>query len=220
MKKLLLLICFGIILFEACKKDEEDTNANYFIDTRDNTKYKTVDIGNQTWMAENLKYTGGGIALGDAYGPVSNDTTPLLLFAYEDDIEYFKTYGCLYTWPAAKKACPDGWRLPTDNDWKELEKTLGMTDTEINKNLAWRGTNQGTQLKENGSSGFNALMSGVRSNFGGYALNQKGTTFWTSTEVTPTTAYHRTLYSNETGIHRGDAFKGDGVSVRCIKIKP
>ncbi len=72
-----------------------------------------------------------------------------------------KNLAVLYPWEEALKASPAGWRLPTSGDWEQLEIELGM-DPDAAETFGWRGTDQGAQLKEGGSSGFDALLSGYK----------------------------------------------------------
>jgi len=118
-------------------------------DSRDGKVYATVKIGSQTWMAQNLEYR-----------------TKTGTRAWGDDMGNVKKYGYLYDWAAAREACPKGWRLPSDADWKMLELHLGMAPDEFEKNRK-RAEGLGLKLKsatgwyENGNgnngSGFNAL---------------------------------------------------------------
>jgi len=216
MRHKLIILFFGVLLYQGCKKDI-DSNKQ-FVDKRDNESYKIIDIGNQTWMAENLRYRGGELKPGKGLDSISNDASPLHYYIYKDSKKYYKRFGSLYTWTAAQIACPDGWHLPTDNEWQEMEISLGMTNKEA-EGSNWRGTNEGSQLKKNGTSGFNGLMSGYKSNRGGFRKEKEVTAFWTSTPILKNTAYHRTLYESETKIHRGDAKNGDGFCVRCVKDK-
>lgn len=82
---------------------------------------------------------------------------------------YSETYGFLYSLEGARKAVPEGWRLPTDEDWKKLEATLGMSAEDLDKLEAWRGTGIGTALKMGGATGFEALMGGADHYQGGGA---------------------------------------------------
>lgn len=102
---------------------------------------------------------------------------------------YSKTYGYLYTLDAARKAVPEGWRLPSDQDWMKLEAALGMAPSEIERNNAWRGINAGTYLKEGGLSMFEAKLGGCNgyvpaTNSMNYINLNKGGYFWTSEETT------------------------------------
>ncbi|MDA3891960.1 MAG: PEGA domain-containing protein [Salinivirgaceae bacterium] len=110
------------------------------VDSRNNQTYKTVKIGKQTWMAENLNYK------------TTNS------YCYDDNTSNCQKYGRLYTWQAAKNACPSGWHLPSDGEWKLLEKQLGMKLKKTDK-IGYRGTNQGRELKA--TSGWNSNGNGT-----------------------------------------------------------
>ncbi len=109
-------------------------------DVRDGKTYKTVKIGEQTWMAENLNFDNTGS------------------YCYANKQENCDKYGRLYTWEAAKNVCPTGWHLPTEEEWQQLEKYLGMTDSELTKNDTWRGTDQGKRLIHDKELAFNILL--------------------------------------------------------------
>ena len=104
---------------------------------------------------------------------------------------YSETYGLLYTYEAALRAIPEGWRLPTDEDWKKLERYLGMAESEVERENDWRGTTEGALLKEGEHGiGFNALFGGGKMYTDGYSnwydnesFSRKGQNayFWTST---------------------------------------
>ena len=87
-----------------------------FVDSRDGKTYKTTKIGTQWWMAENLAYN-----VGDG------------CWAYNNDESNVATYGRLYIWEAAQAACPSGWHLPSENEWKQLEMAIGMSQSETDK---------------------------------------------------------------------------------------
>ena len=98
---------------------------------------------------------------------------------------YSSEYGYLYTYEAALAAVPEGWRLPSDEDWKRLEAALGMEQSQIDLDNTWRGINAGDYLKQGGASGFNALFAGCnayvpKTNGMNYIKKQEGAYFWTS----------------------------------------
>lgn len=179
-----------------------------FTDPRDGQTYATVEIGNQTWFAENLNYE------------TSNSWT------YDNDPANGDVYGRLYTWDAALTACPSGWHLPSDEEWKTLEMALGMSQSEAD-DTGLRGTDQGEQMKstsgwhDNGngtnSSGFNALPGGIRGNTGSFGgLGYTGY-WWSSTDNVGSSARDRYLTNYDGRVARGSYTKTVGISVRCIK---
>lgn len=127
--KSLIALMFGILMFSTgCDKSSEDIieepviSHGTFTDKRDNKTYKWVKVNSTTWMAENL-----------AYLP-SLDST-VYVYGYEGyDVEEakrldnYKTYGCLYNWNSANKNCPEGWRLPTKEEWMGLLDAVGGKD--------------------------------------------------------------------------------------------
>jgi uncharacterized protein (TIGR02145 family) len=199
----------------------------------DGQTYNCVTIGTQTWMAENLAYL-------PVVTPSSNgsDTSPLYyVYGYEGgDISEakatsnFATYGVLYNWEAAKIACPSGWRLPSDDDWKILEKYQGMSDSDADAQGSRMSGTVGGKLKETGTShwlglniaasntsGFTALPGGFRNqNLGFSSMGYYGY-FWTSTENGASNAWSRAMDSGFTGVHRNDLPRYYSLSVRCIK---
>ena len=132
-----------------------------FKDPRDGRVYKTVKIGKQIWMAENLDY--GEFVVSDAV----EELTPGQKLYYDDDKETGRRQGGLYTWDIAKQSCPPGWHLPTVEEWEELEAHIMSKDvpeeevgTSLKSKSGWEETEKG-----NGTDlmGFNALPSGLRS---------------------------------------------------------
>lgn len=141
--------------------------------------------------------------------------------------KYATKYGYLYTYEGALKAIPEGWRLPTDDDWKKLEETLGMSISEINKLDEWRGNYEGSLLKggEEGI-GFNATYGGARL-YGKYMYGDNfynkdvNTYFWSSTHKVESDSVDigitRVLFLKEDRIMRGTSNLTAAYSVRCIK---
>jgi uncharacterized protein (TIGR02145 family) len=182
--------------FETLPVNETDS----YVDIRDGRSYRTVKIGNHWWMAENLDfYTSNGS------------------YYFDDDSINYAGYGRLYNWSVANSVCPQGWHLPTDNEWKNLEITIGMSPGDANL-TGWRGTSQATDLIEGGSSGFDALYGGLLHSNGIYYNAGSIATFWSSTEYNISGEYwYRGLNSSRTDIHRYYYSDDFGHSVRCIE---
>jgi len=187
----------------------EFARSGEFTDKRDNNEYKWVKIGNKIWMAENLNYytTSGS-------------------WCYDNKESNCNIYGRLYNWETAKKACPDGWYLPNDEEWTELERQLGMSINESMKS-GYRGTDEGSRLKETGlrhwkapnkgannETGFSALPGGFRHYNGNYINVGYDALFWSSSEYI-SLAWRRSLNYYNSEINRDFTNKKDGFSVRC-----
>ncbi|MBN1819950.1 MAG: hypothetical protein JXR31_05060 [Prolixibacteraceae bacterium] len=176
--------------------------------------YATVRIGTQTWMKENLRVT------------CAPDSSEIDGYSYRNDTSFVRTYGRLYDWNVAMNGsveeraqgiCPDGWHIPSDEEYMVLEMYLGMTEEEAQMINKWRGTDVGTKLKEGGSTGFDAMLSGRRLPSGGYSLIGQVEYLWTSTEY-GNYAWRRCLDINANDVGRWNTFtKNYGFSVRCIK---
>jgi uncharacterized protein (TIGR02145 family) len=209
--------------------------------------YYPVKIGNQTWLDQNLKVTrypdGSSI-------PLVEDQQEWFGFSlytraycwYQNFAAIGSRYGGLYTWSAAMKIdspddirpgnvqgiCPDGWHLPSDYEWQQLELFLGMDQSEIELEN-WRGTDEGGKMKQAGSitwttpntgstneSGFGALAAGWR-NGGGYFESLGATTrFWSSSKRGDY-AWVRRLDYNSSRIYRSTDGLYNAYSVRCIR---
>jgi uncharacterized protein (TIGR02145 family) len=200
-----------------------------FTDPRDGYVYKTVKIGNQIWMAENLAYlpsvnpSTSVSSINPCYYVYDYNGTSLVVAKASSN---YTTRGVLYNWEAAKISCPDGWHLPSDEEWMQLETTLGIAQSQTG-NILWRGTDQGTQMKtttgwyNNGngtnSSGFTAVPSGYVE-LGGYFTNLTRCSFWwSSSDGGSGNAWRRHLDFEYSGIYRYNNSKSYGFSVRCVK---
>jgi uncharacterized protein (TIGR02145 family) len=203
----------------------------------DGNVYRTVKIGNQWWMAENLKVT--HYRNGDAIPNVINNTTWAGLktgayCAYDNIRSNVDTYGYLYNCHAvsdSRNIAPSGWHVPTDDEWKELEIYLGMSSSETG-NSKWRGTNEGGKLKESGTthwsspnsgatneSGFCALPAGCRYNSGDFANIISAAYFWSTSNYLFDVTWYRGLGCNDSGMYR--LFDNNrGFSIRCIRNEP
>jgi uncharacterized protein (TIGR02145 family) len=204
----------------------------------DGNRYVTVKIGEQEWMKEDLKTTrfNDGTTI-----PNVTDITewrhidsPAYVW-YDNDISNKDTYGAMYNWWAVgsrQDLCPAGWRVATDEDWKILEKYVGMTTEQI-QGTAMRGTNEGGKLKEAGNRTwaspndgatdeyrFTVLPGGRRPDSGVFGNITRTATIWTSTETSFSTGVYRHFSAGSPRIGRNIAAeKKYGFAVRCLKKK-
>ena len=178
-----------------------------FIDDRDRQTYETVEYKviypdqssySFTWMSSNLNY-----AMENSY-------------CYDDKTENCKIYGQLYTWEAAQEACPEGWHLPSDEDWYHLAFHFGgnckcgtflKSDSTLWKGKDHRGTNEGL---------FNALPSGLGSKSGTYYRLRWIAIFWSSDERDVDTAWDW-KFKDRSELQRWFGSKQAKNSVRCVK---
>ncbi len=190
------------------------------LDSRDSKSYETVVIGGQIWMAENLNHGTKVLGTSDSW----NDGV-VQKYCYDNSETNCTTYGGLYEWaemmgytttPEAQGICPTGWHIPTHTEWKVLEIQLGMSSTDADL-LDWRGSDQGAQLKDGGSSGFDLLMAGKREPEHDFKSKSTYATLWTSTQ-TGLQVYDRTFSATESRIFASKYDdKENAFSVRCLK---
>ena len=166
-------------------------------DSRDGKTYKTVQIGGQIWMAENLNYK-------------TEES-----FCYEDKDANCAKYGRLYTWNAAKIACPAGWHLPSVEDFKTLFKTVGGHDVAGKELKPTRGWDVDDSVDD--SLGFSALPAGGRYVDGSFIDDGVFAIFWSSTENNSDNAYYMRLYYDSDKAVLYNYSKYDAFSVRCLK---
>ncbi len=201
----------------------------------DGNVYQTVTIGSQVWMAENLKVTHyrNGEDIPNVTDTVAwHDLSTGAYCNYDDYEDNVVTYGRLYNWHAvtdSRNVAPAGWHVPSDAEWKQLEMTLGMSQTQADA-TGWRGTTEGGMLKEVGmthwwspntgatnESGFSALPGGYRLDYGKYHFMGTSTIYWSSTEFDSDLAWYRHLNYERPVINHSYGSKGDGYQVRCVR---
>lgn len=210
----------GLALSVRCLKDtfssegvtENQNSGESLLDSRDGKTYRTVEIGSQIWMAENLNYRIEG-----------SD-------CYDDNSANCAKYGRLYSWTAAMVACPSGWHLPDTMEWRVLENTVRnySNDEEILKKFRMRDEWPDSLGGGVDSYGFSALPSGVRASNAtrDYLRIGEDCEFWTSLESSAQQARYVSM------VHLGFAYDANGyyavpyhgsfnkeneISVRCIK---
>ena len=242
-----------VFLSQSCEKTEDPETGSSLgtVLDYDGNSYFTKQLGKQWWMINNLRtthYADGteiplveSIPLWEALGLEEK----AYCFYNNDENNESQTFGALYTWAAAMNGapssmsspshvqgvCPDGWHLPSDQEWKELEMFLGMTEPTTHI-IGLRGTNEGSKLAssaerwldgyldgnaEFGSSGFNAQPGGGRRYNGSFGHLGDNANFWTSTAYSNFQAWGRHIYSDYSSMHRYRNAKSDGFSVRCVK---
>jgi len=127
-------------------------------------------------------------------------------------------YGRLYTWQAAQKACPGGWRLPTADEWWKMTSYYGKAYSSSKNNTEENaGKAAYKALMQGGSSGFSALLGGTRSSFGDfYSLSLNGN-YWSNSEQSFSYAWSYYFYSDRKYLRRNYNGKSLGFSCRCLQ---
>ena len=184
-----------------------------FTDKRDGKVYKTIKIGDQTWMAENLAYK------------IDNNGC----FAYDNNENNVATYGFLYNFKTAKKVCPIGWHLPSNVEWTKLIDYLGgveLAGGKLKSFTGWNNPNTGA----NNESGFNAIPSGKCNTFvrvdednhkfyyeySFYEISNHG--YWWSSIVNSTNSvWVWSLFYNTSIVYKECYEEDNGFSVRCVR---
>lgn len=233
MKKLMLLLTLLISIgLSSCKKDEPKQIVLEYgtVTDIDGKSYQTVKINDQWWMCQNLKTTR------------FNDGTAIPFFAINDTMGWtagpgYKTiadslYGQLYNYATIldpRGLAPEGWRIATDEDWKKLERSIGMDSSETEL-MAWRGKEEVNGILPQNSNNwptssvhFGNNKYALSINPGGVVLyngnisaNSLEAYFWTSTHDAQQAIY-RSIGYQRTQIFRQYADMRYGMSVRCVK---
>lgn len=177
----------------------EANNTGSFTDTRDGQIYTWVELKDgKKWMSQNLNYE-----ITDSW-------------CFKNDSSNCQEYGRLYTWEAAQKACPEGWRLPSDGDWRTMAiKYGGCNYDDPNE----RGNSAYKALLAEGDSGFSAKFSGYRTSYNVFLhINVYGR-YWTSSAYDTKSAWFYDFNQPQPyeGLYRERDKKGVAFSCRCIQ---
>ena len=175
----------------------ENLYVSSFTDDRDGQVYKTVKIGNQVWMAENLNF--------------ETDSS----FCYKNEDANCAKYGRLYRWAAAISACPNGWHLPDMTEWRTLFDAVGGELTAgyiLKSKTSWQINCYGVD-----AFSFSALPAGTMDVSGYYCKEGSYANFWSSTERNSDDAFIMYLYYNDGNARLDHYLKGNGFSVRCLQ---
>ncbi len=194
----------------------------------DGNEYLTVIIGEQEWMAENLRvltYSDGAEIEDGSDGGVWVNLSTGGYAWYENDEESSDPYGALYNWYAVEtgKLCPDGWRVPSDTDWTELINHLGGEGVAGGKLKAAGTKEEGTGLWDapnegaTNESGFTALPGGHRTSASTFYDMGNSARFWSTNASNDNLAWRILLHSYFMGVELAEAEKKEGLSVRCLK---
>ncbi len=228
-------------LASPCKTETED-NCEYgtLTDDRDGQTYKTVKIGDQWWMAENLNYR----YIQQTFEGAEEDSSS---YCYNDDPANCAKYGRLYLWSAAmdsagiipgntangcgdgkdcnlggvkvRGVCPEGWHLPDITELKTLFSAVGgeaSAGTMLKSTEGWNAY-EGTSGKGSDNFGFSALPAGHRDGYGDFYGEGNYALFWSSTEYNSYYAYDMYLYYNLGNAYLNCGGKYNGISVRCLR---
>ena len=208
-----------------------------FVDDRDEQSYSTVQIGSQCWMQENMN-------IGEMIEGSINQSNNSVIekYCYDNQETNCDIYGGLYQWDeamnyfeteGAQDICPDGWHIPTVNDWQTLTTTVSANpnyicngnQSYIAKALAssydWNThTNDcaiGNNLLTNNATGFNALPAGYRNYTDGAFNNRRYYAYFWLSSPSGTDAHYRRLYYNSPEVYPDTSNRAYGYSVRCLK---
>jgi len=192
-----------------------------FTDSRDGNKYETIQIGDQCWMKKNLAY----LPIVSPSSTGSSTSNYYYVHGYQGTnvteakaTANYQTYGVLYNWPASLTACPQGWSLPTDDEWTVLTDYLGGTNIAGGKmkeagTAHWNSPNTGAT----NSSGFSCLPAGYRYFAGNFGYLGDYGYWWSSSERSSSYAWLRILGCDYEDVYRDDDSKKCGFSVRCLR---
>jgi len=210
----------------------------YITDSRDGQIYKTVTIGSQTWMAENLNYAYTGVPYN--YNGYTSDS---ISWCYDDALVNCIKYGRLYTWAAAmdsagtwstngkgcgfyktcmpmypvRGACPEGWHLPTKDEFESLFAAVGgqfTADKTLKSTSGWNSSRNGTD-----DYSFSALPAGSGGYDGSYGDVSYTAYFWSATVIEVDNRYAYLMYMSYSlgSVYLNSNYKSLGYSVRCVK---
>ena len=227
-----------LLLVVGCGDDDNPANSDNLTGTVadiDGNIYQTVKIGDQWWMAENLRVThyrnGDPIPIVTDDGAWSNLTTGAYC-NYDNDEDNADIYGRLYNWFAvadSRNIAPADWHVATEDEWQQLEVFIGI-NPDTASSIGRHGTDEGGKLKEvdtthwhspntgaTNESGFTALPGGCRDNTAIFLALRECSFFWSSEEYNDDRALYRTMWYDESYICCDPYHKRGGFSVRCVQ---
>lgn len=247
--KELFSVIFLFLILTSCEKS--DNTIPKEVQDIDGNSYTVICIGEQLWMAENLKTTRFNDGSDIPFVPGNQEWSSLLSTPgycwYGNNENNKSVYGALYNWFTVNtcKICPEGWHVPSDEEWAELEiylennrynydgsidvdndrKTNNKIGKAMTSKTGWLfSMNEGAignsdYPEYQNLTGFNVLPAGLRSADGVFQeLNEKGNC-WSTTEYQYVSALYRKFFNISVKVIRDDHNKRDGFSVRCLKYR-
>jgi uncharacterized protein (TIGR02145 family) len=231
---ILAIICGGMsFLFMTVSKGSDSDNkgrdlvraADSVVIDIDGNVYRTVTIGDQAWLGENLRvtrYRNGSVipyVVDDSLWSVL--TSGAYCWGSEDTASYKATYGALYNFYAVNDSCglcPKGWHVATEAEWLNMEAYLGGPAAAGGKakesgTVHWNRPNVGATNE----SGFTGLPAGGRGRVGGPGEIGNYATWWSATAHDSAYAWHWGLYTGNAKVRSNPGHKASGFSVRCVK---
>jgi uncharacterized protein (TIGR02145 family) len=213
-----ILLAISFVMLNGCGKER--------VVDADGNKYGTIRIGEHLWMEENLKTTrfndGTPIEMVTGYEEWAELESPAYCW-YNNDSTHRDTYGALYNWYAVEtgKLCPEGWHVPTHNEWSSMVPSYIGGALKETGTLHWRSPNTGATNQ----TGFSALPGGYRSYQGtfnlirasGYWWSSSKANWYSSSEEDTDRVIFRSLQHNNPTLVRHISEKTNGFSVRCVK---
>jgi len=198
MKRIAIPISLMLVLFVCTHLAAQ--NSDFIMDERDGNLYLVAKFNDQWWMCQDLKYNAG-----PGSGCYENDETNCML------------RGRLYNWASAKIACPEGYHLPSDDEWKAMESYIGMDNEELDKMYTRNSGTIGKFLKMGGGLSFDADYTGMINPKGNSSFEGINSYFWTSSEKEAGYAWLRIIAKNKDGIERQALDINHKYAVRCVK---
>jgi uncharacterized protein (TIGR02145 family) len=236
--KFSLLLAFVLAFAGACNDKGDDTtdtgktNAVFnsklvygTVKDQDSISYQTIKIGNQTWMAENLrttKYNDGSFISNIKDNNAWNTSTTGAFSTYKNSSypDSIATFGRFYNWYAVNtgKLAPKGWHVPSQDEWNTLITYLGGSNTAAYKLFEtgvthWASPNSGATNE----SGFTLLAGGYRDQSGSFVNLNEGANLWTSSSDNNNTPLRVYFLKNDSKAYSYTGVKNFGFSIRCVK---
>ena len=213
------------LIFLLCSILSFTQNTGTIIDSRDGKVYKTVVIGTQTWMIENLNvstFRNGDpipeVKTKEEWELAGKEGNPVWCY-FDNDPKNGAKYGKLFNWFAVndpRGLAPSGWHVPTDQEWWQLTDYLGgvsVAGGKMKSTTGWTAPNK----EVNNFSGFSGLPGGLRDYSGAFGYIGTEGCWWSSTEGFEGNAWVLGIYSSDIDVDRYDSDKVECLSVRCIK---